>query len=636
MGESAAEGPSPATVAGAFTNVYYRVAEQQPHRLAELYGVDSQLSHAPGTVATGLADIGAAVLSLPLSKEHRARVTSIDAMRTGKGGYIVLVTGSLGSAMFAQTFLLDPTGDNDSRKHFYCRNDVFRFVTPSAGKLSTPADVLLPEHAEPVHVNATSAPGCDASPDGSDGVKESAAKASSFQGSLTSGGQVVPSSGDLENEDEDGDDDEDEEDDDDADADDNDEGEGDDEEGAPAEDQVHAKIERGAITTEVCQGEASGETKPFEEASSISNVAEPDAAQKSPSVGEQRPSGPGDEKVGARSSAQDAVKLEPEPAPSKPAAPKSWASIVSSSTAILAPAVPTSPPQIGSIMASTAPVATDGIDVFPANVTNLATSPMIAHPNVGAGPHVSTLIQTSGDDPEVATENKVAGIGSRSSARVSGSGNISGSVPGGWSSVENKRHSYQSENNAGFKVVGRPATDGHSHLNGHAHGPQNVAGTFHKTPAVHRVYGPSAVIQLGNLPSERMRDWRALVDDFSKEFAGYGHEIRNVDVKTYKGLAFVEYDSVDGVRAAVNAWADGPRDSGPFQGIALAVSEKRQQRRPILGGDRGGGVSGRGMMRGGGRGAGSRGRGRGAPFAGSPAPSQPASHPVTSQTAAST
>jgi hypothetical protein len=203
--------------------------------------------------------------------------------------------------------------------------------------------------------------------------------------------------------------------------------------------------------------------------------------------------------------------------------------------------------------------------------------------------------------------------------------------------VESKRHSYQAEPGGGFKVVGR-TSEGHGHLNGHPHSQYGMNSGYHsKSPAVHRVYGPSAVIQLANLPQERLRDWRTLVEDFSREFAGYGYEVRNVDVKTSKGLAFVEYDSSEGVRAAVNAWADGPRDVGPFKGIALAVSEKRSQRWHFQGKERGGAISGRGVMpRGGGRGAGGRGRGRGAPFGGGSQPGASASGPATTSSAATT
>jgi hypothetical protein len=631
MGESSAEGPSPETVAGAFTNVYYKVAEQQPHRLAELYGVDSQLSHAPGTVATGLADIGAAVLSLPLSKEHRANVSTIDAMRTGKGGYIVLVTGSLGSAMFAQTFLLDPTGDDDSRKHFYCRNDVFRFVTPSSGKLATPADVLHPTHAEPVQVNVTGVPSGDGFNEGMDAGDELHGKTVNAEESLQASASRLPDSGDTQD-DEDDDDEDDEEDDEDDEEDDDDvlaDGQAVDgmegAEGAIADNQNNlSDATESHVDPSVTMGVR------VEGASTIAMavpVPSSDLQELLPTDSE--PNGHVNENKSSIESASASPKKVAEISPSKPATPKSWASIVSSSTAITAGISSTSAAQTGSGSAHTlmgtsdSSVVSPGIAVYPSTVAE--GTPL----NAGNATKAVAVPPGSGSNEESNTDDVRPG----SSSRVTGT--ASGSTHGGWSSVEGKRHSYQSDGNVGFKVVGR-STDGHSHMNGHPHPPQSASGAFHKPPAVHRVYGPSAVIQLGNLPPERMRDWRGLVEDFTKEFAGYGHDIRNVDVKTYKSLAFVEYDTVEGVRAAVSAWADGPRDSGPFKGIALAVSEKRQQRRPIPGGDRGGFVGGRVMMpRGGGRGAGGRGRGRGAPFASGPTPNQPGSHAATTPAAAS-
>eukprot|EP00178_Gracilaria_changii_P011158 TRINITY_DN319_c0_g1_i2.p1 TRINITY_DN319_c0_g1~~TRINITY_DN319_c0_g1_i2.p1 ORF type:complete len:511 (-),score=141.90 TRINITY_DN319_c0_g1_i2:465-1997(-) len=111
-----------------------------------------------------------------------------------------------------------------------------------------------------------------------------------------------------------------------------------------------------------------------------------------------------------------------------------------------------------------------------------------------------------------------------------------------------------------------------------------------------RVFGPSAVVQLSGLGDEFVQDVRALTSRLREEFSTYGHKLRHVEVKMAKGIAFIEYDSMDGVRAAVSAWANGARDVGPFKGIALNVSEKR----PAYGGRRPGSVRG---GRGGARGA---------------------------------
>ncbi|CAN8074802.1 unnamed protein product [Agarophyton chilense] len=110
-----------------------------------------------------------------------------------------------------------------------------------------------------------------------------------------------------------------------------------------------------------------------------------------------------------------------------------------------------------------------------------------------------------------------------------------------------------------------------------------------------RVFGPSAVVQLSILGDNFLQDIRGLTNSLREEFSTYGHKLRHVEVKMAKGIAFIEYDTMDGVRAAVSAWANGARDVGPFQGIALNVSEKR----PSYGGRRPGSMrGGRGSARG--------------------------------------
>lgn len=110
-----------------------------------------------------------------------------------------------------------------------------------------------------------------------------------------------------------------------------------------------------------------------------------------------------------------------------------------------------------------------------------------------------------------------------------------------------------------------------------------------------RSFGPSAVVQLSALDASQLQDPRALCNLLREEFATYGHNLRNVEVKAQKGIAFVEYESLEGVRAAVAAWAGGPREEGAFAGVALQVTEKR----PSHGARRPGSVrTGRGGARG--------------------------------------
>lgn len=99
-------------------------------------------------------------------------------------------------------------------------------------------------------------------------------------------------------------------------------------------------------------------------------------------------------------------------------------------------------------------------------------------------------------------------------------------------------------------------------------------------PGGGRVFGPSAVVQLSSVGSTWLGDTKALTQALREEFNNYGHRVRHVEVKQAKGIAFVEYDTLDGVAAAVTAWADGARPSSKFANTALAVSEKRHIRRP--------------------------------------------------------
>eukprot|EP00177_Eucheuma_denticulatum_P005197 GFKZ01009467.1.p1 GENE.GFKZ01009467.1~~GFKZ01009467.1.p1 ORF type:complete len:498 (+),score=95.39 GFKZ01009467.1:461-1954(+) len=90
-----------------------------------------------------------------------------------------------------------------------------------------------------------------------------------------------------------------------------------------------------------------------------------------------------------------------------------------------------------------------------------------------------------------------------------------------------------------------------------------------------RTFGPSAVVQLSTLDPEKLQDPRSLAMELKAEFGQYGFKLRHVEVKAQKGIAFLEYETMEGVRAAVSAWSNGPRNDGLFAGIQLLVSEKR-------------------------------------------------------------
>ena len=128
-----------------------------------------------------------------------------------------------------------------------------------------------------------------------------------------------------------------------------------------------------------------------------------------------------------------------------------------------------------------------------------------------------------------------------------------------------------------------------------------------------RTFGPSAVVQLASINRQNAStaDTRALQASLRDEFAQYGHKLRGVEVKAAKGIAFIEYETMEGVRAAVEMWSRGPRPDGVFAGQHLHVSEKRtlhpyhNGRRPgsMRGGRSGPGGSGGGSGGNGGNGA---------------------------------
>lgn len=576
--------PPPDTVAAQFTEVYYGVASSAPERLAELFGGDSEMSHAAG-VSLSAKDIPSSAHQSPLAKKKRAVVTSLDAMHTANGGYVVLVTGTLEGNSFTQTFVLASAGDEKAKGHFYCRNDIFRFVQVASGKNvnpqpspSTPGRVLVPEGAQPVQVASSGAAIAE-------DVVPSAAKNPGGAGSpasiaaITAGDPPVTAApGQCPPPEEGGDDDEDSY---------------DEEEDESEEDEDEKEVTDVSTSTvpnnadPLANSTASPSVTPSPAAAPVAATSEEAtgaaASDSKPPVQVNGASGSASSGISsdAPSSETPVAKSETQ---TQPPAPKSWASIVSASST---PASTAAPAAATTTSAVSVPVQGGGV------VDQTVSKPIDATGPSPAGTSLSVGRVEAGGSARHASgptgHNHVNNAKNDSSTQSSGSANA-----GGWSSVDNKRHSH-SANDGGYKTV-----------NGHHSG-------YHSKHNQARVYGPSAVIQLVSIPNERVtKDVRTLQNDFSTEFSQYG-QVCNVEVKVHKGLAFVEYLNSDAVRAAVAAWADGARDSGPFKGVPLAVSEKRQ-RRHIPGGEhpRGGN---RGAMRGGGRGAGGgRGRGRGMPM----------------------
>lgn len=567
----------PETVADGFTSVYYKLAAKQPAQLAQLYGEDSEVSHTAGETLIGLASIGAATRALPLANKPAADVATVDAMSTGAGGYVVVVAGALEGATFTQTFVLCPA-DGDKVGHFYCRNDIFRFVSAAreAAAASAPADALAAPRAEPVQI----ASGGATAGDEVEQVTESNSPAAFADISVANGHDGEGEETDGYDTDEEGDDE--------------DESETEDEE-ATVNGPNHITVQGGAekavegTAVESDSGIATSTTKDVPTlAAATTGTPDEDAPKKVVPEG-----------IDAKATATTKTEEKPEsgtagpPAaagkPAVPAKPKTWASIVSTAS--------------GGTPAAAASGATVPAAPAPATVANVTNS---APPKLEAPTGSKPDTGPTGSSYNAASKSGYSGGHGSSHPHHSHQNqqhNNDNSGSGGWSSVDNKRHSNNHHghhsHDGGFQKVMSNGQYGHNTgFNKHIQG---------------RVYGPSAVIQLNTLPMDRAKDWRTLQSEFYAEFNSYGFPVRNVEVKTHKGLAFIEYGDQAGVRAAVAAWADGPRDEGNFKGIALSVTEKRQ-RRPHIPGEGGPpGRGGRGGMRGG-RGGG-RGRGRGMPYA---------------------
>jgi Nuclear transport factor 2 (NTF2) domain len=576
MGAPAAVGPPAATVASQFTTVYYGVAASQPHRLAELYGPDSQLSHAPAALSTGLDAIAASAKAgdLPLaSSGTRAIVRSVDAMASASGGYVVLVVGDLAGQSFAQTFFLERAAGKESAEHFYCRNDIFRFIhsTPRIATAATAAPVapipIVSGIAPGSNVVEPPAPVTTAVPvpiatnvPATAACVNIVAPASSASAAISLAPAAVTP--------------------------------------APA---VAASASAVAASTPTVAEPSPIVAAPAPAASSfvtdpIANLAAA-PADVAPVVDNAPPAelSKTGEPVDATELANSPMKYDDKPAESKPAA--NGADDADAKPSYVAPAKPAAsvkpaaPKSWAAIARAAASPSADALAAVPTaapTTSSAAVSPAFSAKTSYTAPPASAVFSASAQNTKPSTNGNAS-----SSNTANGSG---------WSSVDSKRTSSNYDHQSGGKSGG---------ANGH----NNAHGGFKQQHPASRVYGPSAVIQLGGLPSERVREWRSLQAEFTAEFATYGFEVRNVEVKSHKGLAFVEYDTIEGVQAAVNVWSKGPRRSGPFKGVTLSVTEKRQRKHVPGGGGaaRGGASGGGGAGMRGGRGGGNSGNRPGRP-----------------------
>lgn len=627
----AALGPSPHKVATEFVRVYYSVVAKLPSRLAELYGDESQLDHGSSLRATGRQAIADLADNLPIVKNNPV-IDSVVGQSSANGNVIVVVRGSYSSTslQFVQTFLLAKQSDSHE-EHFYCCNDIFLPVhsehtdeimsdaqpsNPSAEPVTPPKLASVP--TEPME--AISSPPADT------GNDDSTLPSASLSTAITASPHTGPS--------------------------------GAHEIQAFTDPEVGKRhvstetVEAPVITIE--KGESSSAASFAEDAVLLSgDVRDP---QEAPTVDLQPEKGqvvstnssidlppPSGEITVAPSESQNdvatksgggshflkesvdeatstaslstasadrAIKNDP-PVPVKTntlpkahtsktsarggsqrtltnrksdqdyrasnatvqvnsrrptSGKKTWASVVLSRDDVSHDSKKENV-DIGEELSNGQPITTPEVSTTP--ITKASTSRVLEHkdtesmvrPEKGTGSE--DLVEKT---PEVGDLNSdIANPNEDSSGQIAQASTQPASISG---------LPRGTGTNSGGNTNGRLTHSGR----------------------VSRVFGPSAVVALSSTGTGQT-DLTNLKNNLREEFSRYGHNLRGVEIKTSKGIAFLEYDTMDGVRAAVEAWADGPRQDGVFAGIALNVSEKRVNhtgRRPVStrGGGRGGGARG--------------------------------------------
>lgn len=86
-------------------------------------------------------------------------------------------------------------------------------------------------------------------------------------------------------------------------------------------------------------------------------------------------------------------------------------------------------------------------------------------------------------------------------------------------------------------------------------------------------FWPTVVVHLATLQSGKHMSIKEMATVLKEEFESYGHIVRDVEIRPACGVAEIEYDSIEGVRAAVETWANGPREGGLLAKLPLDVSE---------------------------------------------------------------
>lgn len=630
----AAPGPSPIKVATEFARVYYKVVATLPARLAELYGDESQLDHGPSLRASGHQSIAHVVKNLPLTGNH-ATLDSLIGQSSANGNVVVAVRGHYSSPPipFVQTFLLAKQSDSHD-EHFYCCNDIFLSLQPKqinseksdVQPREPPAEPLTPPKLAPVPTKQSKAASQSSVSSSENPVVLPSAVSTlpaettitedtveQTDNSLSSGSTPadktsIPVSHD----------------------------------GSatvstalpvdPDRNRSELSLKDESVTTvlsavaqtnvpatsteEMAQGKLiHSKALPFDQAPPDSSSAiateKRESIIKPPSL---KPTGidpdSNTESVhhsGDKVSSITSPSLN-EPDKSKPSYNASASSKapqskkisrgslnrnlpdrkseqdyrVASSTAVPANTRSTTP--MKKTWASIVLSRDDSLNEFRGSDESIVRDSPSNGPALKPS-NESTKRPLVGDfgtnDLAIKVEHEMNPPAVSATAVTSRASAVS--------NLEKLRNSSNNEGESQIIELGMGRGNGEGA--GAAAAATNGRST-HLGRGNSRAFGPSAVVTLSST-GMGLSDVQALRTSLLEEFSRYGHSLRGVEVKAGKGIAFIEYDSMDGVRAAVDAWAHGPRSDGVFAGVPLHVSEKRTAhmgRRPgsTRGGNRGG------------------------------------------------
>lgn len=615
----AAPGPSPSKVATEFARVYYKVVATLPTRLSELYGDESQLDHGPSHRASGRRAISDVSKDIPLTN-HPATIDSVIGQSSANGNVVVAVRGFYSSPPipFVQTFLLAKQSDSHD-EHFYCCNDIFLSLQSEqtnhvesdvAPHESLPEPLTPPKVApEPAKELKTTPPSSMSSSDNPVELPSSVSTVSPSTALLSKTTEPVSS-----------------------------------------ENIIATSVPASVISDKHITESSSQQDSP-QASVTLPSVTKNDTTP--PVLNEVTP------KDKDRLLEPASVGTVPVPSPAttnitKSSSPEPVNTELDSSTDLVHDF------KDGVDVVSTVSNQTDKQDI--SNNTVVSSKPSQSK-KPGRGTFNRNFTDRKSDQ-DFRTSNTSANItnsyaaaparktwasivlsreGAREEVKSGGGNFILEKATNGTevkvsndsmkaplvgeaaptepiSEIDHEKNSPSTSiPEASSKAVAvsnperppNPANggEGENAQSGPGRGSGGVTGMaggtngrpMYSGRGNPRVFGPSAVVTLSSTGMS-LSDVQALRNSLREEFSRYGHSLRGVEVKAAKGIAFLEYDSMDGVRAAVDAWAHGPRKDGVFAGVGLHVSEKRTAhvgRRP--------GAS-RGGSRGGARGGSRRGR----------------------------